>query len=134
MAAALYANMKGHRVTLFEKNDHLGGQLKLAAKPPGKEKIQWFIDYMLNQMKAHHIKVFTGNSVTAKTIFKGNPDAVILATGATPLLPDIPGINDRVEQLPFIRLHTPHPPVSCPGFQVSSASSSSSSMIFPMTS
>ena len=54
--------------------------------------------------------------------------------GRNNLLPDIPGINDRVEQLPFIGLHTIHPLVSCPGFQVSSASSSSSSMIFPMTS
>jgi len=93
MAAALYANMKGHRVTVFEKNNHLGGQLKLAARPPGKEKIQWFIDYMLNQIKSHNIKLFTGNSVTAETVFQGNPDAVILATGATPLLPDIPGIE-----------------------------------------
>jgi len=93
MAAALYANMKGHRVTMFEKNNDLGGQLKLAAKPPGKEKIQWFIDYMLNQIKTHNIKVFTGNSVTAETVFQGNPNAVILATGATPLLPDIPGID-----------------------------------------
>jgi len=93
MAAALYANMKGHSVTMFEKNNHLGGQLKLAARPPGKGKIEWFIDYMLNQIKAHNIKVFTENSVTAETVFQGNPDAVILATGATPLLPDIPGIE-----------------------------------------
>ena len=63
------------------------------ARPPGIEKIQWFIDYMLNQMKANNIEVFTANSVTAETVFQGNPDAVILATGATPLLPDIPGID-----------------------------------------
>jgi hypothetical protein len=55
--------------------------------------------------------------------------------GGDDLLPDVSGINDRVDDLPLIGLHTVHPRLCLPGIQVSSASSSSSSsMIFPMTS
>lgn len=95
MVAALTAKKRGHQVTLYEKNDQFGGQLQLAAVVPGKEKIAWFRDYLLNQIKQQKIKIKLGHLVTHGTIIRGNPNAVILATGATPLFPDIPGIKSR---------------------------------------
>jgi 2,4-dienoyl-CoA reductase-like NADH-dependent reductase (Old Yellow Enzyme family)/thioredoxin reductase len=93
--AALTAEQRGHRVTLFEKTNELGGQLLLAAKPPGKEKISWFRDYLLNQIDQRGITVELGCPVTLETIVQENPDAVILATGSIPLIPDLPGIKDQ---------------------------------------
>jgi len=93
MTAALYAARKGHEVTLFEKDRELGGQLNLASRSPGKEKIGWFRDYLLNRMKAENIRAITGKAMTEETVLEESPDAAILATGAIPLVPDIPGIE-----------------------------------------
>lgn len=92
--AALTAKTRGHQVTLFEKANELGGQLLLAAKPPGKEKISWFRDYLLHQVNHQRINVRRECPVTLETIVQENPNAVILATGAMPLIPDLPGIRN----------------------------------------
>jgi NADPH-dependent 2,4-dienoyl-CoA reductase/sulfur reductase-like enzyme len=96
MVAALTADMRGHEVTLFEKSDQLGGQLRLAAKPPGNEKIAWYLDYLLNQIKRRRIKISLGRLVTQENIIQSNPDAIILAVGSIPLMPDIQGIKSRL--------------------------------------
>ncbi len=93
MEAARIAKMRGHQVTLFEKNRHLGGQLQLAAIPPGKEKIKWYSDYLIGQMKKLKIKVHLTQRATPEEVKKLKPDVVIVATGATPWVPDIPGIQ-----------------------------------------
>jgi 2,4-dienoyl-CoA reductase-like NADH-dependent reductase (Old Yellow Enzyme family)/thioredoxin reductase len=93
MEAARIAKMRGHQVTLFEKNRHLGGQLQLAAIPPGKEKIKWYSDYLIGQMKKLKIKVHLGQEVNPAYVQKLKPDVVIVATGAIPWIPDIPGIQ-----------------------------------------
>ena len=93
ITAALYATMRGHEVTLYEKEHELGGQLRLAERCPGKEKIGWFRRYLVNQVKEKKIKLHLGHPVTEDTILQGNPDAVIFATGAVPLIPEIPGIH-----------------------------------------
>lgn len=93
MAAALYADEKGHEVILYEKSQRLGGQLHLAATPPGKEKFVWFLDYLRNQIEKRKIEVRLEQAVTPEAVFRGNPDVVILATGAVPQIPDIPGID-----------------------------------------
>lgn len=94
--AALTAKKRGHRVVLYEKSDVLGGQLHLAKKPPGKEKVAWFLNYLLNQVYRQRIKIILGHPVNPKTIAQANPDAVIIATGAIPLIPDIPGIKSKL--------------------------------------
>lgn len=93
MMAALTAKARGHHVSLYEKSNQLGGQLRLGTRTLGKEKISWFLDYLLNQIKQKRINVSLSHPVTQKTIIHGNPDAVILATGAIPLIPNILGIK-----------------------------------------
>jgi 2,4-dienoyl-CoA reductase-like NADH-dependent reductase (Old Yellow Enzyme family)/thioredoxin reductase len=95
MTAAIYAKMRGHDVTLYEKGKELGGQLRLAEVPPGKEKIAWFREYLINLVKERRIKVHLGTNVYPKMIAQRNPDAVIIATGATPFIPEIPGVKSR---------------------------------------
>jgi 2,4-dienoyl-CoA reductase-like NADH-dependent reductase (Old Yellow Enzyme family)/thioredoxin reductase len=96
MEAARIAQKRGHQVTLVEKKGQLGGQLRLAAVPPGKEKIGWYSDYLIGQMKKMKIKVQLNKSVTPAYVQKLKPHVVIVATGANPWIPDIPGIQSPI--------------------------------------
>lgn len=94
MEAARVAKMRGHQVTLAEKEASLGGQLRMAAVPPGKDKITWYSDYLIGQMKRLKIRVLLNRPFSPSLVQKLKPDAVIVATGATLWIPDIPGIQN----------------------------------------
>ncbi|MBO8128887.1 MAG: FAD-dependent oxidoreductase [Peptococcaceae bacterium] len=94
MEAARVLATAGHRVTLFEKEPELGGQVRLACVPPGKEKIRWSIDYLQTQMHKLGVDVRLNTEVNADTLQGMDTDGVILATGAAPLIPNIPGIHN----------------------------------------
>jgi pyruvate/2-oxoglutarate dehydrogenase complex dihydrolipoamide dehydrogenase (E3) component len=88
--------LRGHKVTLYEKNRKLGGQLLLAAIPPHKKDIAALAAYMINQVKKANVKVELGKALTAEEVKKGKPDVVIIAAGVKSLIPtaeDIPGID-----------------------------------------
>jgi NADPH-dependent 2,4-dienoyl-CoA reductase/sulfur reductase-like enzyme len=82
-------------VTLYDKDSKLGGQLPLASRPPGKHKIDWFRDYLTTQIKKQNVEIKLETEVTPELVDKIRPDAVILATGSEPLIPDIPGIHGK---------------------------------------
>jgi len=91
MEAARTAALRGHEVTLYEKNK-LGGQLLLAAVPPGKEEINSLTRFLSIQVrKLAEIRI--GVRATSELIEEDCPDAVVVATGAKLVLPDIPGIH-----------------------------------------
>jgi len=97
MEAARISSLRGHEVTLFEKGKELGGQLLLAAAPPGKRRLLWIRDYLATQLEKQGVKVNLGVEVTSELIDSQSPDAVVLATGAIPSQPDFIDIdNDRV--------------------------------------
>jgi 2,4-dienoyl-CoA reductase-like NADH-dependent reductase (Old Yellow Enzyme family)/thioredoxin reductase len=91
--AAIVAAQRGHKVTLFEKDAKLGGQLNIAALPPFKGDIFPWINYMANQVEKAGVEVKLNTDATAEIVIKGNPDAVVIATGGTPAMPDMPGID-----------------------------------------
>ncbi len=94
MEAARVLALRGHRVILFEKEDHLGGQMSLAMVPPHKrDRIEPLIDYYATQLE--RLKVATKLNTEAKIELIGHfgPDAVILATGAKPIIPQLPGVD-----------------------------------------
>jgi pyruvate/2-oxoglutarate dehydrogenase complex dihydrolipoamide dehydrogenase (E3) component len=93
MEAARIAKMRGHQVTLAEKKGVLGGQLKLGSVPPGKDKINWYSEYLIGQMERLKIKVQLHRQVTPAYVQKLKPDVVIVATGAAAWVPDIPGVG-----------------------------------------
>jgi pyruvate/2-oxoglutarate dehydrogenase complex dihydrolipoamide dehydrogenase (E3) component len=96
MEAARVATLRGHQVTLYEKERKLGGQLILAAIPPYKSGINDLTAYMINQLRKLKVKVVLGKAITAEEIKKAKPDVVILATGVKPLIPspeDIPELD-----------------------------------------
>lgn len=93
MEAARVAALRGNEVFLCEKEEELGGQLNLADKAPGKEEIRNIKEYLISQIKKLGVKIYFGREVTPEFIDELKPDAIILATGATPTVPKIPGID-----------------------------------------
>ena len=95
MEAARVAARRGHRVLLYEKGDRLGGQLLLAAIPPYKAEINKFTSFLTTQVEKLGVRVELNKPVTRALVEDLKPDAVILATGARPLIPEITGIDKR---------------------------------------
>ena len=95
MEAARIAALRGHDVHLFEKMDVLGGQLRYAYIPPGREEIVNVISFLENQIKKLNVKIELSKKVDTATIKKLKPDVVIAATGGSPLIPKISGINKK---------------------------------------
>ncbi len=91
MSAALSAHDSGHEVTLYEKSGKLGGQLHLAGSPPGREEFKELARDLARQMEVKGVKVVLNREVGEETVKSEKPDKVILATGAVPLTPPIPG-------------------------------------------
>lgn len=95
MCAAFTAKRRGHDVTLFEATDKLGGNMRLAAYPPGKGDITGMIRSYIVKCEKAGVNIKMNTKVTAQMLKEDTPDAVILATGAeTLVLPFIKGIEN----------------------------------------
>jgi mycofactocin system FadH/OYE family oxidoreductase 2 len=84
MWAAKIATIRGHQVTLFEKEDALGGQVAIAMKGAGREEFGVIIRNERNQLQKLQVPIVFGQAVTEEFVLEQNPDAVIIATGSTP--------------------------------------------------
>jgi 2,4-dienoyl-CoA reductase-like NADH-dependent reductase (Old Yellow Enzyme family)/thioredoxin reductase len=93
MEAARVLALRGHRVTLMEKGDQLGGQLRLAVLPPHKEELKSLLNYLSGQIKELGVKVELRSAADMQTIAERNAEAVIIATGAKPIIPQFAGID-----------------------------------------
>lgn len=93
MEAARVAALRGHKVTLYEKDNKLGGLLNIATIPPYKEELGNLLGYLTRQVKRHGVKVRLGEEFTEATLKRDKPEVVVLATGRTAPAPDIPGIE-----------------------------------------
>jgi 2,4-dienoyl-CoA reductase-like NADH-dependent reductase (Old Yellow Enzyme family)/thioredoxin reductase len=94
MEAACRARERGHDVTLIEKGAQLGGQLLLAAVPPGRKEIERFTNYMEGCLHRNGVKVIRNEEVSLSAIRRFEPDAVIIATGAQPCTLAVPGLPE----------------------------------------
>jgi 2,4-dienoyl-CoA reductase-like NADH-dependent reductase (Old Yellow Enzyme family)/thioredoxin reductase len=93
MEAALIAASRGHQVTLHEKERELGGALRAAAAPEFKADMKRYLDWMIKKTLGSPLEVRLSTEATADTVLSAKPDALILAVGAEPCIPDIPGIH-----------------------------------------
>jgi 2,4-dienoyl-CoA reductase-like NADH-dependent reductase (Old Yellow Enzyme family)/thioredoxin reductase len=93
LTAAYEAARLGHQVTLFEKENETGGQLRFASKAPFKDHYGVWASWLTAQVKKMGVIFHTGTEVTESMISEGNPNAVILASGGKQIKPDIPGID-----------------------------------------
>jgi 7beta-hydroxy-3-oxochol-24-oyl-CoA 4-desaturase len=95
LEAAWVAALRGHRVTLCEKEATLGGQYNLAAVPPLKQELSRTIKYLSTQARKAGVKVELNMEVTPEFVAEHAPDVVVVATGGAPLIPDIPGVGGQ---------------------------------------
>ncbi|MGY5238232.1 oxidoreductase [Clostridium tertium] len=93
LEAAIVSAKRGHKVTLWEKGEKLGGNLIPASVPKFKDDLKRLIRYYEIQMDKLGVNVVTEKNSTYNEILEENPDVVILGTGSTPLVPRLPGIN-----------------------------------------
>ena len=93
MEAARVAALAGHTVELFEKELRLGGQLHVAGAPPGREEFLSFLDYQEVALRKAGVKVHTGVEVDVEKIREFGPEALVIAEGARPIIPAIPGAD-----------------------------------------
>jgi 2,4-dienoyl-CoA reductase-like NADH-dependent reductase (Old Yellow Enzyme family)/thioredoxin reductase len=94
LEAAWVAAKRGHQVTLYEKDNQLGGQMLLASTVPTREDWGIFTRYQITQVAKSGVRVHTGKEVTRKLVSEERPDVVMIATGSFPARPSIPGINN----------------------------------------
>ena len=96
MEAARVAALRGHEVSLYEKGQGLGdGQMKLTWVAPNKQLMKWLHDYLTTQISKLPVIVHLNCEVDAQMVEKVKPDVLIVATGAKPVIPTIPGIDSE---------------------------------------
>jgi NADPH-dependent 2,4-dienoyl-CoA reductase/sulfur reductase-like enzyme len=122
MAAETAAKI-GHSVTVYEAQKNLGGQFRSAAYPLGKGELSTFVSSLVKSLKDLNVPVNTGTEVTEELIQTEKPDAIIIATGAKPLVLPIPGMDgDNVVTAEDVLLGNvdvkPGPVVVCGGGEV----------------
>jgi dimethylglycine catabolism A len=93
LECARVARLRGHSVVLFEKNRELGGQTLIAKKAPARQDFDGACRYTSHQCEKLGVDIRLAAEAGAAAILAEAPDAVVLATGARPLKPDIPGID-----------------------------------------
>ncbi|MEQ3001584.1 FAD-dependent oxidoreductase [Mediterraneibacter gnavus] len=88
MEAAYVAAKRGHHVVLADRQDSLGGTVRIAAVPIAKQDLTQLIKYQAHKLEQAGVKVLLNTEVTLETIQKDYPDyEVILCAGATPVVP-----------------------------------------------
>ena len=122
MAAETAAKI-GHDVAVYEAKAQLGGQFRSAAFPPGKGELSTFVSSLRKSLEDLKVPVHMGTEVTEDLIRAEKPDAVIIATGAKPLVLPIEGIHgDNVVTAEDVLLGNvdvrPGPVVVCGGGEV----------------
>jgi 2,4-dienoyl-CoA reductase-like NADH-dependent reductase (Old Yellow Enzyme family)/thioredoxin reductase len=95
MEAAITADKRGHSVVLLEKDKEIGGYLRLAGIPQFKMEYRKLLESYRSMLKESEVEVRVAVEAQPEYIVTENPDAVILALGSKPLVPDIPGISSE---------------------------------------
>ena len=94
MEAARVAAIRGHEVALWEKEDSLGGNLIPASIPDFKRDYRDLRDYLITQIGKLGVNIELRREATPESVQAEKPDAVVVATGSTPIIPEIKGIEN----------------------------------------
>lgn len=93
MEAARVAAMRGHIVSLYEKNDTLGGNLIPGGSHNFKKEVRELNAWYQNELSQLPVELHTGKVVSKEQLLKMNADVIILAVGSAPVMPPVPGID-----------------------------------------
>jgi 2,4-dienoyl-CoA reductase-like NADH-dependent reductase (Old Yellow Enzyme family)/thioredoxin reductase len=93
LEAARVAAARGHRVTLFEKEAEIGGWLRVGCLPPYKGEIRTLAAGLAVRAQKAGAKIRLGCEADRETVAAGRPDVLIVAAGASPIVPALPGVS-----------------------------------------
>jgi 2,4-dienoyl-CoA reductase-like NADH-dependent reductase (Old Yellow Enzyme family)/pyruvate/2-oxoglutarate dehydrogenase complex dihydrolipoamide dehydrogenase (E3) component len=96
MNVAWIAAKRGHEVHLFEKQSALGGQLILGSVLNYKKELLSLMEYQKRQVEKSGVKCHLNVEVNLDAVKERHPDVVVLATGSTPIMPDIAGVDKSI--------------------------------------
>jgi 2,4-dienoyl-CoA reductase-like NADH-dependent reductase (Old Yellow Enzyme family)/thioredoxin reductase len=91
MEAARVARLRGHDVSIWERDAQLGGKLEAAASAPSKREVLRFRDFEVRTLRDIGVEIHTGVEVTHDVIEDAAPDVVVVATGAAAVVPPFGG-------------------------------------------
>lgn len=100
--AARIAAIRGHEVHIYDMSNEVGGQMNLACIPPFKQHLGLMKPYLERQLEIHGVHVHLGKKITKEDIFSLHADAVVCATGVSPILPKIPGADKAVNAIDIL--------------------------------
>lgn len=93
MEAARVLALRGYKPVIFDKADKPGGTLNIADKPPLKDKITDMVAGMKEELDTMDVCWQLGEEATAEKVKKLDPAGVIVACGAQPVIPPVPGAD-----------------------------------------
>ena len=93
MQAALTAARRGHKVTLFEKSDALGGILKSEQAIPFKYEMYQLSLSMARMLEREQVAIRLNTALTPEILDREQPEALIIAVGSSPIVPPLPGMD-----------------------------------------
>lgn len=94
LAFATVAASRGHKVTLYEMNSQIGGQINIAKKIPGKSEFNEMLRYFANQIEDTGVDLRLNSKISVSQLLEDSFDEYIIATGIKPRIPDIPGLKE----------------------------------------
>ncbi|MDO4663012.1 MAG: NAD(P)/FAD-dependent oxidoreductase [Tissierellia bacterium] len=93
MQSAIVLAQRGFKVTLFEKEDHLGGALYIGGLGNGKDKLKWFIETEEKELYNENVDVRINTIATKENVSKIEPEAIFVCAGGKPIKPQIEGVD-----------------------------------------
>src|SRR5262245_23130945 len=107
LEAARVARLRGHAVVLLEKSGVLGGQALIAAQAPARGEVGGATQWLAQQCGKLGVQVRLHCEATVARVMGESPDVVMVATGACPLVPNLPGIESTVDAWSVLSGHLP---------------------------
>ena len=101
--AARIASMRGHTVDIYDMENEVGGQMNLACVPPFKQHLGLMKPYLERQLELHKVNVHLGKKLTKEDVLAMNPDAVVCATGVTPVNLRLEGAERAVNAIDILK-------------------------------
>ncbi len=95
MEAARVAATRGHKVSLYEKNTELGGNLIPGGSHSFKKEVRELNAWYQNELNSLPVEIHTGETATAEQLRSMGADVILLATGSVPVTPKVPGIDNE---------------------------------------
>ena len=95
LEAARVAALRGHRVTLLERDGQVGGQILIASRAPERAELAGILRYLARQVEKLAVECRLRVEATADSVLAGSPEVVIIATGSHPHVPRLPGLDGK---------------------------------------